>query len=91
MPGAHPPQLSQGSKLGLAFAKSAYRGVAKPVYDVELETLQGSDFVALRQWNGTKDTELNPGDLGPGRYRWRATAVTGDIRATSNWTKFEIR
>jgi len=91
MPGVHPPQLSKGSKLGLAFARSVHRGVAKPVYDVELETFQGSDFVALRQWNGTKDTELNPGDLGPGRYRWRATAVTGDIRATSNWAKFEIR
>lgn len=91
MPGAHPPQLSKASKLGLSFAESVYRGVAKPVYDVELQIFQGSDFVALRRWSGTKDTELNPGDLAPGRYRWRATAVSGDIQATSNWAQFEVQ
>lgn len=90
LPGVHPPKLTGGSALGLTFAPAVHRGVPTPNYDVDLEIAEQDAFVQVRKWRGVDDTEIDPGKLVSGRYRWRATAVSGELRAASGWKFFEV-
>ena len=83
--------MVKGGGLGLVFKKGVHRGVPTPVYDVELQIAQGDTFVNHRNWVGITNTEVDPGKLAAGDYRWRVTAITGDIKARSAWGKFKAR
>ena len=90
LPGVHPPRLTRAGRLALVFERSVHRGVPEPTYDVELQIREPGQFVALRSFDRTTSTEIDPGDLQPARYRWRATAVAGDLRAASAWQEFTV-
>ena len=90
MPGVHAPRLKRASRLAFEFERSVHRGVPEPTYDVEVQVQQNGGFVAFRSFESTSDTEIDPGELPPGDYRWRVTAIAGDLRAAAAWQEFQL-
>ncbi len=90
LPGVHPPELAEGSVDELVFKPAVYRGVPLPTHDVELQVEKSGSFQRSRTWKSSGDTRVDISDLPAATYRWRVVAVSGDIRAASDWRGFEV-